>query len=119
MTDTLEIAFAPLSAAPQGTCAAFAANDVALGPTAQALNTRSGGAILKAAEAAEFKGKSKTAIELLALPKIDVPRLIVVGVGKVGELTDTDWSTLGGFALGQVAARKTALSAAGMDAIFE
>jgi leucyl aminopeptidase len=107
MTDTLEIAFAPLSAAPQGTCAAFAANDVALGPTVQGLNSRSGGAILKAAEAAEFKGKGKTAIELLALPKIDVPRLILVGVGKVGELSENDWATIGGYALGQISARKT------------
>jgi leucyl aminopeptidase len=108
MTDTLEIVFAPLSAAPQGACVAFAAGDLVLGPTVQGLNTRSGGALLKAAEAAEFKGKSKTSIELLAPPKIDAPRLILVGVGKAGELTDTDWSSLGGYALGQVGARKTA-----------
>jgi leucyl aminopeptidase len=107
MTDTLEIAFAPLAAAPQGTCAAFAANDLALGPTVQGLNNRSGGAIIKAAEAAEFKGKSKTAIELLALPKIDASRLILVGVGKAGELSETDWASLGGYALGQITARKT------------
>jgi leucyl aminopeptidase len=107
MTDTLEIAFASLSAAPQGSCAAFAANELALGPIVQGLNSRSGGAILKAAEAADFKGKSKTSIELLVLPKIDVHRLILVGVGKAGELSENDWTTLGGYALGQIAARKT------------
>jgi len=107
MTDTLEIAFAPLTATPQGSCAAFAANELALGPSIQGLNSRSGGAILKAAEAADFKGKSKTSIELLALPKVDIHRLIVVGVGKAGELSESDWTTLGGYALGQIAARKT------------
>jgi hypothetical protein len=39
------------------------------------------------------------------LPKIDVHRLILVGVGKAGELSENDWTTLGGYALGQIAAR--------------
>ncbi len=108
MTDTLEIAFAPLSSAPEATCVALAGQDLVLGPTVQNLNARTGGAILKAAEAAAFKGKAKSAIELLAPPKIDVDRLLLVGAGKTHDLSDTDWATLGGYAAGQIAARKTA-----------
>jgi leucyl aminopeptidase len=107
MTDSLDIAFAPLSAAPETTCVAFAAHDLAFGPTIQAWNTRSGGALGKAAEAADFKGKSKTSIELLAPAKLDIHRLILVGAGKAAQLTDNDWVLLGGYALGQVSARKT------------
>jgi leucyl aminopeptidase len=108
MTDSLEIAFASLSSAPQAVCAGLAGSELTLGPALQALNSRSGGAIVKAAEAAEFKGKSKTAIEVLVPPKLDIQRLVLVGAGKVGELTETDWATLGGFALGQISVRKTA-----------
>ena len=45
---------------------AFAGDGLALSPRAGELNTRSGGALLKAADAADFKGKTKSAIELLA-----------------------------------------------------
>ncbi|HKZ95862.1 MAG TPA: leucyl aminopeptidase [Hyphomicrobiaceae bacterium] len=107
MTDSLDIVFAPVSAAPEPTCVAFAGHELALGPTVQSWNARSGGAILKAAEAAEFKGKPKTAIEILAPAKLDVGRLVLAGAGKTGELSETDWALLGGYALGQITARKT------------
>ncbi len=42
------------------------ARDLGLGSTVQGLNTKAGGILLKAAEAAEFKGKAKTSFELLA-----------------------------------------------------
>lgn len=107
MTDRLEITFASLTTAPETACAVFAATDLAFGSAAQALNTKSGGAIVKAAEAGDFKGKSKTSIEILAPQKLDMSRLVLVGAGKVDELTDHDWTTLGGYALGQLSARKS------------
>ena len=68
---SLEISFAPLSADHHATTVILAANDLALGTSASSLNTKTGGAVLKAAEAADFKGKAKSSIELLALPKIE------------------------------------------------
>jgi leucyl aminopeptidase len=106
MTDNLDVAFAALSTAPEPTAAAFAGNDLVMGPALQALNAKSGGAVIKAAEAAEFKGKSKTAIELLAPPKLDIHRLVVVGAGRAQDLAEKDVVLLGGFALGQLAQRK-------------
>ncbi|WP_072391177.1 leucyl aminopeptidase [Hyphomicrobium sp. CS1GBMeth3] len=108
MSTPLEITFARLDAAPEASTAALVANDLALSPTVAALNTRSNGLILKAAEAAEFKGKQKTSIEILAPQKLDIGRLILVGTGKASEQTDSDWIALGGYALGQISARKTA-----------
>ena len=107
MTDRLDIAFAPLSAGHEPTCVVFAGHELSLGATLQGLNSRSGGAVLKAAEAAEFKGKNKTAIEILVPTKLDVSRLVVVGAGKTQDHSDNDWINLGGYALGQVSARKT------------
>jgi leucyl aminopeptidase len=107
MSTPLEIEFAPLSAHPQSVSAVFVAPDLGLGSTVQGLNGKAGGILLKAAEAAEFKGKAKTSIELLAPPKLDIARLVVVGTGKIADKDDSEWANLGGYALGQIAARKT------------
>ncbi len=107
MTDRPDIVFAPLGAEPEATCVAFAAEELALGSRLKELNTRSGGAVLKAAEAVDFKGKAKSAIEILAPPKIGAKRLVLVGAGNAQDLSETDRITLGGYALGQVIARKT------------
>ncbi len=102
----LDISFATLATSPEAVSVAFSANDLAMGKTLQGLNTKSGGAVLKSAQAADFKGKSKQAIELLAPPKLDLNRLIIVGVGKADEAAETDWTMLGGAALAQANARK-------------
>ena len=108
MSTALEIAFARLDAPHASTTAVLVAKDLALSPAVQNLNTKSGGFLLKAAEAAAFKGKSKSSIELLAPQKLDVLRLILIGAGKAADNSEHDWASLGGYALGQVSARKTA-----------
>ena len=102
----LEITFARLDASPASTLAAFAGQELVLSSAVQSLNTKAQGVILKAAEAASFKGKQKTAIEILAPQKLNCQRLVMLGAGKTGELSEDDWVTLGGYALGQIAARK-------------
>ncbi len=106
MTDRLEVVFSPLTAAPESVAVAFAAEDLALGAKLQDLNVKAGGVVLKASEAGDFKGKAKTGIEILAPAKLDIQRLIVAGAGKPQNMTDHDLTVLGGFALGQVLARK-------------
>jgi leucyl aminopeptidase len=108
MNAPLEIAFARLDAAHEPTCAVLVGHDLTLSPAVQSLNSRSGGQLLKAAEAAEFKGKQKTSIEILAPQKLDVQRLILIGTGKAAEQEESGWATLGGYALGQITARKVA-----------
>ena len=103
----LDITFARLDAAPHATLAVAVGQELVLSPAVQSLNTKAQGLILKAAEAASFKGKQKTSIEILAPQKLDCQRLVIVGAGKTGELTESDWVTLGGYALGQIAGRKT------------
>ncbi len=107
MTDHLDIVFSPLNANPEPVCVAFASRELGMGSAVTALNQKSGGAVLKAADAASFKGKAKSSIELLAPPKLDIARLILAGAGKTEDLNETDWAMLGGYAYGQIAARKT------------
>ncbi len=107
MTNRPEIVFAPLSADPEPTCVVLAGDDVALGARARELDQRSSGALQKAAEAAQFKGKKKSTAELLAPPRIGVSRLVLLGVGKASDLEENDLVMLGGVAAGAISARKS------------
>ena len=70
----------------------------------RAMDERSKGALTKAARAADFTGKAKTAIEVLAPPGIDAPRVILMGTGRSPK--ELDRLLLGGFAYAQISARK-------------
>ena len=104
MAEAVEVQFAPLSQAPSGTLILLAGEELALGATARALNERAKGALERAAAAAGFSGKSKTAIELLAPAGLEAQRLVMVGSGRPGK--ELDRLLLGGHAFGQASARK-------------
>jgi leucyl aminopeptidase len=106
MTTSLEIVFAPLNAEPEATCLLLVGEDMALGSRGKELDQRSGSALAKAAEAAQFKGKRKSTVELLAPPRIGVSRLVLLGTGKA-DLKENDWTLIGGSAVGAISARKT------------
>src|SRR5262252_5876273 len=104
MSEPLEIQFASLAAAPTGTLVLLAGAEFALAATARGLDERTKGAVSKAARAADFTGKAKTSIELLAPVGIDAPRLLVMGAGRPSK--ELDRLLLGGYALSQINARK-------------
>ena len=87
MTSRPEIVFQPLNADLEPTVLVLAGDDVALGSRGRDLDQRSGGALLKAAEAAQYKGRKKATVEVLAPPRLGgVNRVILLGSGKTGEL---------------------------------
>jgi len=104
MSEPLEIQFAPLSTPPAGTVVLLAGQELALAPTARGLDERMKGALSKAARAADFTGKSKTVIEILAPAGIDTARLLLIGTGRTAK--ELDRLLLGGYALAQISARK-------------
>ena len=104
MPELLDVQFMPLSAAPVGTVLVLTGEELALGPAARSIDERMKGGILKAAKAAAFTGKAKTAIEILAPAGIDAQRLVVAGTGKAAR--ELDRLMLGGFAFAQISARK-------------
>ena len=75
-----------------------------LGSTARGIDERSKGALSKAARAADFTGKAKTAIEILAPAGIDTQRLVLLGTGR--NARELDRQLLGGVAYAQISARK-------------
>ena len=104
MPEPLEVLFMPLSAAPTGAVLLLAGQELTLASVARAMDERSKGALTKAARAADFTGKAKTAIEVLAPPGIDAPRVILMGTGRSPK--ELDRLLLGGFAYAQISARK-------------
>jgi leucyl aminopeptidase len=108
MTSRPEIVFQPLSADLEPTVVVLAGDDVALGSRSREIDQRAGGALLKAVEAAQYKGRKKSTLEVLAPPRLaGVNRVILLGTGKPGALEENDWALLGGSAAGAIGARKT------------
>ncbi len=107
MTDRLDITFASLEKRPEAVVAVLAGDNLTLGPVVRDIDEKAGGAIGRAAEAVEFKGRARHTIELLAPAGLAAKRLLVVGVGKTAEASELEWTLLGGYAMGQVAQRKT------------
>lgn len=106
MPDRLDISFAALNADHEPICVILAAEGVELGPKAKDIDNKSAGAVVKAAGAADFKGKMKSTLEVLAPPKTAIDRLCVVGLGKIAALTEQACVDLGGVIMAAVQARK-------------
>ncbi len=96
MSNLPKVSFSKLSAPEKGVAVLFAGDGAAFGPVGKALDTATGGALSRAAKAADFTGKSKTFLEVFgpAEPKLD--RILVVGTGDPAKLGDLDWRNIGG-----------------------
>ncbi|MFM9848222.1 MAG: leucyl aminopeptidase [Hyphomicrobiaceae bacterium] len=108
MTDLLDITFAALDAKPAQTVVLLAGPDVALGTIGRQLNDKAQGKLIKAAAAADFKARARSTIEILAPDRLDITRLVVIGIGTGSDLKELDWVGLGGLAFAQITARKGA-----------
>ena len=115
MSDRLEITFAPLNADPETVTVALAGDGLALGTKVREFESKSAGTISKAAAAADYKGKYKSTIEILAPAKLGIDRLLVVGLGKASTLTPQQCVDLGGALLGAVQNRKTSSASVIVD----
>ncbi|MEN0001382.1 MAG: leucyl aminopeptidase [Pseudomonadota bacterium] len=60
------------------------------------------GVLVRAAETATFKGKKKESFNVLAPHGSAAERIIVIGIGKLDELTNADWLAFGGVAKAMV-----------------
>jgi leucyl aminopeptidase len=109
MSDAVKVGFVPFSTVPRGVLVVFcddalkfgAATRKALGPAANVIK--------RAASAAEFKGKSGAALDILEPHGIEIQRLIVVGTGKQSELREWDFLRFGGVLTGKLNAASEAV----------
>ena len=67
-----------------------------LGPIGLALDEASGGALSRAAKAADFTGKAKAFLDIYAPANLSLDRVLIAGVGDPEKLGDLDWQNLGG-----------------------
>ncbi|MEQ9574328.1 MAG: M17 family peptidase N-terminal domain-containing protein, partial [Rhodospirillales bacterium] len=91
----MKITFANPALPAQGVVVVTAAEDAKLSKSAAALDAKPGGAITRAAKAAKFKGKAGESLDLMA-PDAKFDRIVVVGLGKPGELKDLGLQDAGG-----------------------
>jgi leucyl aminopeptidase len=104
MTD-LKIGFTPFSGPFPGAIIVFCDDRLKFGPATNRIVAKTGDLVQRAAKADGFTGKRGTALTLPVPPGLDAPALIVIGVGKTGELEPNDLVTLGGTAMGKVPRR--------------
>ncbi|NRG18937.1 leucyl aminopeptidase [Rhizobiales bacterium] len=101
-----DISFANPAAPKKGVAVVFADEKLKLGPVAGEYLAGADGLLEKAAKAASFKGKANAILDLIAPAGLSCDRLIVIGLGKPGELGESEWMKLGGVAMGAIKSTK-------------
>lgn len=115
MSDRLDITFAALNAEPEAVTVALCGEGLELGPRSKEIDGKSAGSVLKAAAAADYKGKFKSTLEVLAPAKTGIDRLVVAGLGKPATLTEQACVDLGGVVAGAIQARKASIASIIVD----
>src|SRR5260370_28881893 len=104
MSGRLKLEFTPFATPAKGVLVLFCEEGVKFGPAARCALAPTGDLVMRAAAADRFKGKSGSALDLVAPPGLDVSRLVVIGVGKARDLKAQDFVKLGGGAMGKIPA---------------
>ncbi len=110
MTNSINLAFSGLDAAPEKNNIMLAGTKGGLSAIGQKLDQTTGGFLSRACKVARFEGRNKSALELLALPGTDIDRLIIIGVDGLADTPEDGWMALGGAARGRVAAQVDTLN---------
>ncbi len=108
MTEAAKIAFTALARSKGAALVAFVGADLKAGERVSGWLAPLAGALATAAEAAAFKGKAMSALDILAPSGLDAPRLVVVGVAPGKDAKPLDFVQLGGFVAGKLAKAKAA-----------
>ncbi len=103
MPAALKFGFRPF-ARPRGVLVVFCEENLKLGPASQRVLAPMGDFLRRGAAADRFTGKSGSSLDIVAPSGLNLPRLVVVGVGKESELKSRDIVRLGGIAMGKVPA---------------
>ena len=102
-----EIRFVALDASASPVVAALVGQDLQMPPKLKSLDQQSGGALTRAAKAADFKGRAKSSIEILSPEKLEASRLYLVGTAQSEASVELDWIRAGAVAYAAIHARKT------------
>src|ERR1700738_3423614 len=110
MPDAVKVGFVPFSAAARGTLVLFCDDGLKFGATTSKALGAAANIVKRAAATNRFKGKSGSVLDILAPEGLKLARLIVVGVGKLSAIKDSDFLKLGGAVAGQLRAGSDAVT---------
>jgi leucyl aminopeptidase len=101
MPAALRFGFTPF-AQPQGVLVVFCEENLKFGAATQRALSPLGDLLRRAATADRFTGKSGSSLDIVAPAGLDLPRLVVIGIGKANDQKARDAVKLGGIAMGKV-----------------
>src|SRR5436305_13738687 len=102
MSDAVKFGFVPFSTAPRGILVVFCDDALKFGPTTRKALGATDNLVKRAAATSQFKGKSGSTLDILAPDGIKIQILIVLGDGKLSDLTVKDFLKFGGTAAGKL-----------------
>jgi leucyl aminopeptidase len=101
MPDSFKFNFTPFGQL-HGVLVVFCGENLKFGPASQKALSPIGDLVRRAAAADRFTGKNGSTLDIVAPSGLNLPRLVVVGTGKEGDLKSRDFVKLGGVAMGKV-----------------
>jgi leucyl aminopeptidase len=104
MSDAVKVGFVPFSATSRGILVVFCDDMLKFGAAAGQALGAAADLVERVARANQFKGKSGSALDILAPQGLKASRLIVVGTGKLSAIKDHDFLKLGGAVAGKLRA---------------
>jgi leucyl aminopeptidase len=104
MPDAVKVGFVPFSTAPRGILVVFCDDTLKFGAATRKALGDAADIVGRAAATNRFKGKSGSALDILAPEGLKAARLIVVGAGKLSAIKDYDFLKLGGTVAGKLRA---------------
>jgi leucyl aminopeptidase len=102
MSDAVKVGFVPFSTAPRGILVVFCDDTLKFGAATRKALGDATDLVERAAATNRFKGKSGSALDILAPEGLKAARLIVVGAGKLSAIKDYDFLKLGGAVAGKL-----------------
>src|ERR1700733_14142702 len=102
MPDAVKVGFVPFSTAPRGILVVFCDDTLKFGAATRKALGDATDLVGRAAATNQFKGKSGSALDILAPEGLKALRLIVVGAGKLSAIKDYDFLKLGGAVAGKL-----------------
>ncbi len=113
----MKIAFAEPAPPKSGTIVVGVMEDRALTPTGAALDEASGGALKRAMNASRFTGRKDEVLGVLAPAKLEVGRVLLIGVGKPAAIDAAAMQSLGGQIVAQLNSAGEKVAAVALDEI--
>jgi leucyl aminopeptidase len=104
MPDAVKVGFVPFSANSRGVLVVFCDDALKFGAATRKALGSAAALVEEVAAANRFKGKSGSALDILAPQGLKASRLIVVGAGKLSGLKDHDFLKWGGAIAGKLRA---------------